>query len=127
MMVANAKMRRLVIFYCIVVLLFLVRAAYAGLLTYASSQNSSDCSDDYCNCPSVPPLIYEWSLNNQQIPAIIAVFDSALLVFVSVWFMLTADDTHLLRTGQLKPKEISVEGRVEMTLRDTLGLQHSVL
>ena len=127
-MVANAKMRRLVVFYCIVVLLFLVRAAYAGLLTYASSQNSSDCSDDYCDaCQPVPSLIYEWSLHNQQIPAIIAVFDSALLVFVSVWFMLTADDKHLLRTGQLKPKEVSVEGRVEMTLRDTLGLQHSVL
>jgi hypothetical protein len=45
---------------------------------------------------------------------------------VSVWFMLTADEKHLLRTGQLKTMELSVEGRVQMTLHEQVGL-HQLL
>ena len=53
-------------------------------------------------------------------------FISAKLTVVSVWFMLTADEKHLLRTGQLKTMELSVEGRVQMTLHEQVGL-HQLL
>jgi hypothetical protein len=49
-----------------------------------------------------------------------------MLTVVSVWFMLTADEKHLLRTGQLKAVEVSLEGRVQMTLHEQVGL-HQLL
>ena len=119
--------RRLVVLYCIVVFLFGIRAAYAGFLTYASSQSRNTTCESICGaCHPVPVLIYQWTLYNQEIPAIFSAFISATLTVVSVWFMLTADEKHLLRTGQLKTMELSVEGRVQMTLHEQVGL-HQLL
>ena len=70
--------------------------------------------------------MYQWFSFSQQYPAIFASFSSAMLTVVSVWFMLTADEKHLLRTGQLKTMELSVEGRVQMTLHEQVGL-HQLL
>jgi hypothetical protein len=132
MIIANAKMRRLVVFYCIVVFLFGIRAAYAGFLTYASSQVENDCGSlspplSLCDaCQPVPAIMYQWFSYSQQYPAIFSSFSSAMLTVVSVWFMLTADEKHLLRTGQLKTMELSVEGRVQMTLHEQVGL-HQLL
>ena len=71
--------------------------------------------------------MYLWTVYNQQYAAIISAFSSAVLIVVSVWFMLTADEKHLLRTGLLKTIENSVEGRVELTLREKVGLNQSLI
>ena len=126
MIIANAKMRRLVVFYCIVVFLLGIRAAYAGFLTYASSQVENDCGSLCDACQPLPVIIYQWFSYSQEIPAIFSSFSSAMLTVVSVWFMLTADEKHLLRTGQLKTMETSLEGRVQMTLHEQVGL-HQLL
>ena len=126
MIIANAKMRRLVVFYCIVVFLFGIRAAYAGFLTYASSQVENDCGSPCDACQPVPAIMYQWFSYSQQYPAIFSSFSSAMVTVVSVWFMLTADEKHLLLTGQLKTMELSVEGRVQMTLHEQVGL-HQLL
>ena len=130
---ANAKMRRLVVFYSIVLFLFAIRAAYVGFLTYASSEPGLNCNldpqlIDSCDvCQPLSYLMYSWSQAHQEIPAIISAFSSAVLIVVSVWFMLTADEKHLLRTGLLKTIEDSVEGRVELTLREKVGLNQSLI
>ena len=126
MTTANAKMRRLVVFYSIVLFLFAIRAAYVGFLMYASSESDTACGGACDECQPVPALMYLWTVYNQQYAAIISAFSSAVLIVVAVWFMLTADEKHLLRTGQLKTMELSVEGRVQMTLHEQVGL-HQLL
>ena len=121
---ANAKMRRLAVFYCIVVLVFATRAAYAGFFVYATSyfDEDSDCGDSCDPCQPLPIIMYEWTLYNQQYPAIFYAFSSASLSVVSVWFILTAEEKRLLRTGAAKALDERVHSQVLLALRGQVGL-----
>ena len=131
MAAANAKMRRLAVFYCIVLVVFVPRAAYAGFLTYASSAIDSDCGDICNKCQPLPVLIYNWTLFNQEIPAIFYAFSSAMLTVVSVWFILTADEKRLLRTGRIAPGQPALPHCLtpilESTLKKELRLNSSLI
>ena len=122
MAAANAKMRRLTVFYCIVLVVFVPRAAYAGFLTYASSAMDSDCGDICNKCQPLPVLIYNWTLFNQEIPAIFYAFSSAMLTVVSVWFILTADEKRLLRTGLAKAQGEGFKSLMIDALNQRVGL-----
>jgi hypothetical protein len=122
MAAANAKMRRLAVFYCIVLVVFVPRAAYAGFLTYASSAMDSDCGDICNKCQPLPVLIYNWTLFNQEIPAIFYAFSSAMLTVVSVWFILTADEKRLLRTGLAKAQGEGFKSLMIDALNQRVGL-----
>ena len=122
MAAANAKMRRLAVFYCIVLVVFVPRAAYAGFLTYASSAMDSDCGDICNKCQPLPVLIYNWTLFNQEIPAIFYAFSSAMLTVVSVWFILTEDEKRLLRTGLAKAQGEGFKSLMIDALNQRVGL-----
>ena len=122
MAAANAKMRRLAVFYCIVLVVFVPRAAYAGFLTYASSALDSDCGGICNKCQPLPVLIYNWTLFNQEIPAIFYAFSSAMLTVVSVWFILTADEKRLLRTGLAKAQGEGFKSLMIDALNQRVGL-----
>ena len=122
MAAANAKMRRLTVFYCIVLVVFVPRAAYAGFLTYASSALDSDCGDICNKCQPLPVLIYNWTLFNQEIPAIFYAFSSAMLTVVSVWFILTEDEKRLLRTGLAKAQGEGFKSLMIDALNQRVGL-----
>lgn len=122
MAAANAKMRRLAVFYCIVLVVFVPRAAYAGFLTYASSALDSNCGEICDKCQPLPVLIYNWTLFNQEIPAIFYAFSSAMLTVVSVWFILTADEKRLLRTGLAKAQGEGFKSLMIDALNQRVGL-----
>lgn len=129
MVTTSIKMRRLALFYCTIIILFIPRAAYAAFLAYASSTPSTDCSTDQCNaCQPIPSIIYDWTLSNQEIPAILSVLSSAVLSAVSVEFILTKEEKALLRTGVAQSSDLdrSVAKQVEMTLERKIGL-HQLL
>jgi hypothetical protein len=100
----GAKIRQLAAFYCLVLLSFMFRAAYSGLLTYASSYVDTSLSDDSCLDDALPVIIYEWSLYSQEIPAILSALSSAMLTVLSVQFILTPNEKELLLTGFLQPQ-----------------------
>jgi hypothetical protein len=126
-------MRRLVVFYSIVLFLFAIRAAYVGFLTYASSEPGLNCNldpqlIDSCDvCQPLSYLMYSWSQAHQEIPAIISAFSSAVLIVVSVWFMLTADEKHLLRTGLANAVKMSLTSQVGKVLHEQIGLSSQAL
>lgn len=123
MKVANTKMQRLAVFYCTMILFFAPRAAYTGLLSYASSEAATECNASLCDaCEPVPALIYQWTILTQENNAILAAFSSAMLVLLSVWFILTADEKQLLRTGVAVQVEISLGNTVETALHNQIGL-----
>ena len=129
MKTANMKMRRLAFFYCTIIAFFTPRAAYTGLLAYASSESATDCSDSdstsssICDvCEPVPAIIYNWTLLTQENNAILAALSSAMLTVMSVWFMLTADEKRLLRTGRAVAVETSETQTVEAFLHARIGL-----
>ncbi len=126
MTTANAKMRRLVVFYSIVLFLFAIRAAYVGFLMYASSEPDTACGGACDECQPVPALMYQWTLYNQQYAAICSAVSIAFLIVVSVWFMLTADEKHLLRTGLTLSQDHDVAFVVQRKLREKVGL-HQLL
>jgi hypothetical protein len=129
MVTTSIKMRRLAFFYCTIIILFIPRAAYAAFLAYASSAPSTDCSADQCDaCQPTPSIIYDWTLSNQEIPAILSSLSSAVLSAVSVEFILTKEEKALLRTGlaQSSALDRSVAKQVEMTLERKIGL-HQLL
>ena len=100
----SAKMLQLVAFYCLVLLSFICRAAYSGLMTYASSNVDGGNSPDSCLDDSIPVIIYEWSLYSQEIPAILSAFSSAMLTVLSVQFILTPNEKKLLLAGRVLPQ-----------------------
>lgn len=104
---AGAKMRQLAAFYCLILLFFIFRTAYSGLLTYASSNVDFDSTSvgDSCLADSLPVIIFEWSIYSQEIPAILSAFSSAMLTVLSVQFILTPNEKKLLLTGlSLQPQ-----------------------
>jgi hypothetical protein len=123
MSTANHKMRRLMFFYCILIILFLPRAMWSGFLAYASSVPPSNCSDDNCDpCQPIPSLMYDWTLVTQELNALIYAFSSALLSIISVEFMLTAEEKRILRYGLEKASDNNVAQQVELTLQRQIGL-----
>ena len=122
MTTANAKLRRLAVFYCIVILVFIPRAAWAGFLTYASSELETQCGSVCDPSQPVPALMYNWTLNNQEIPSIFYAFSSAMLSVVSVWFILTADEKRLLRTGAARVQREHMQLQVQGALHLQVGL-----
>lgn len=101
----GAKMRQLAAFYCLILLFFIFRTAYSGLLTYASSNVDSTPVGDSCLADSLPVIIFEWSIYSQEIPAILSAFSSAMLTVLSVQFILTPNEKKLLLTGlSLQPQ-----------------------
>jgi hypothetical protein len=128
MVIANNKMRRLLLFYCVVFILFLPRAAYEGLLAYASSSSLSDCGDLCDPCQPIASNILTWEFSHQEIAAIISALSSALLSVVSVWFMLTADEKRVLTSGTLKDQDQSASRLLlESKLHQELNLDGSLL
>ena len=122
MTAANAKMRRLAVFYCIVLVVFVPRAAYAGFLTYATSvPDFSDCGGICNECQPLPVILDEWNFLHPEIPAIFYAFSSAMLTVVSVWFILTADEKLLLRTGRFSPGQPALLHCLAPTLDFTLN------
>jgi hypothetical protein len=130
-------MRRLAVFYCIVVLVFATRAAYAGFATYASSfifsePLSTDCGDVCDPCQPLPFLMDSWLYYRPHVSAIIDALCSASLSVVSVWFILTAEEKRLLRTGQAARAHADFSPRnvgqtLESSLRKELKLSASLL
>ena len=102
----GAKMRQLAAFYCLILLFFIFRTAYSGLLTYASSNvDSTSDGGDSCLADSLPVIIFEWSIYSQEIPAILSALSSAMLTVLSVQFILTPNEKKLLLTGlSLQPQ-----------------------
>jgi hypothetical protein len=115
-------MRRLLLFYCVVFILFLPRAAYEGLLAYASSVLESDCGDLCDPCQRVPVIIYQWLSFKQEIAAIVSALSSALLSVVSARFIITDEERRVMLFGDLDPTRESVEIHVMMQLQRELGL-----
>jgi hypothetical protein len=66
--------------------------------------------------------MYAWFMYHQEIPAIISVVGSAMLVVLSVWFNLTDDEKHILRTGRAQKNGQNLESQVQQTLNARLGL-----
>ena len=123
MAAANAKMRRLAVFYCIVLVVFVPRAAYAGFLTYATSvPDLSDCGEICDECQPLAVILDEWNFFHQEIPAIFYAFSSAMLTVVSVWFILTADEKRLLRTGLAKAQGEGFKSLMIDALNQRVGL-----
>ena len=123
MAAANAKMRRLAVFYCIVLVVFVPRAAYAGFLTYATSvPDLSDCGEICDECQPLAVILDEWNFFHQEIPAIFYAFSSAMLTVVSVWFILTADEKLLLRTGRAKAQGEGFKSLMIDALNQRVGL-----
>ena len=123
MTAANAKMRRLAVFYCIVLVVFVPRAAYAGFLTYATSvPDFSDCGGICNECQPLPVILDEWNFLHPEIPAIFYAFSSAMLTVVSVWFILTADEKLLLRTGRAKAQGEGFKSLMIDALNQRVGL-----
>ena len=69
-----------------------------------------------------PAIIYNWTLLTQENNAILAALSSAMLTVMSVWFMLTADEKRLLRTGRAVAVETSATQTVEAFLHARIGL-----
>ena len=111
-----------------VLFLFAIRAAYVGFVMHASSAPGLDCNldprfTDTCDvCQPLSYLMFSWSEADQEIPAIISAFSSAALIVVSVWFMLTADEKHLLRTGLANAVKMSLTKEVVKVLHEQIGL-----
>ena len=128
MITANSKMRRLAVFYCIVLLVLLPRAAYTGFLAYASAGFTRTLDCDQCDtCQTINYIIYSWTQYHQEIPAIISAFSSALLTVVSLFFILTQQEKQLLRTGRAAEEASGFDANVEMMLHQQLGLNQSLL
>ena len=131
MAAANAKMRRLAVFYCIVILVFIPRAAWAGFLTYASSEQISECGNPCDPCQPLPFIIDSWIYYRSEIPAVIDAFSCAMLSVVSVWFILTADEKRLLRTGRVDGAQLALNrgfgSTLESSLKRELKLSASLL
>jgi hypothetical protein len=121
---ANAKLRQLVVFYCVVLLSFFLRTAYAGLLVYASSATAPNSSPhfDYCVNGTVPTMVYEWAYFSQEIPAILSALSSAMLTVLSLLFIVTPAEKNLLCTGRSASEAGSVETVVSRQLNDLVGL-----
>jgi hypothetical protein len=66
--------------------------------------------------------MYAWFMYHQEIPAIISVVSSAMLVVLSVWFNLTDEEKHCLRTGRARRHEQNLESQVQQNLNARLGL-----
>jgi hypothetical protein len=109
-----------------VLFLFAIRAAYVGFLTYASSEPDTTCGGSCDACQPVPALMYLWTVYNQQYAAICSAVSIAFLIAVSVWFMLAADEKHLLRTGCAVSQDKDVASLVQQKLHEKVGL-HQLL
>jgi hypothetical protein len=66
--------------------------------------------------------MYAWFMYHQEIPAIISVVSSAMLVVLSVWFNLTDEEKRCLRTGRALRNEQNLESQVQQNLNARLGL-----
>jgi hypothetical protein len=66
--------------------------------------------------------MYQWTLYNQEIPALFYAFSSAMLTVVSLPFILTTDEMHLLRSGTIKAHDELLQSRVMGALHEQIGL-----
>jgi hypothetical protein len=127
MTTANAKLRRLAAVCCFVLLLLVLRAAYAYVLAFASSAWDSKFyvirEGDECVDHETSVAIYYWSYYSQEYPAIISALSSAMLTVLSLQYTLTPSEKKLLMTGlSAQQHDHSVESLVQKQLNDHVGL-----
>jgi hypothetical protein len=124
MITANSKMRRLMLHHFFVFIFFIPRVAYMCLLAYASSEVETNCGEECDPCQPLPVILYSWILSTQEMPAMISAFSSAIHTTLSIWFILTADEKEILRSGRFISADLSLENQVELKLHKQIGLNN---
>jgi hypothetical protein len=75
-------------------------------------------------CQPLPVITFELLYYSEEFPAIISVLTSATMTAMSVWFMLTAGEKRVLRSGYLptRQQQPGVQSLVQRRLKDHVGL-----